>query len=216
MPGQRTIQPSDTDILIVVDVQYDFLPGGALAVPDGGAVIAPINRLARAFRHVVLTQDWHPHGHASFASSHPGKQPFETAELAYGPQVLWPDHCVQGAPGAEISRDLDIPHAQMVIRKGYDAGIDSYSGFMEADRKTSTGLAGYLRERGFRRVFCAGLALDFCVAWTALDAAAAGFETYLIEDASRAIDANGSLARAKSDLSAAGVHTVGGAQILGT
>ncbi|HZB61155.1 MAG TPA: isochorismatase family protein, partial [Microvirga sp.] len=147
----------EADVLIVVDVQYDFLPGGALAVPDGDAVIDPINRLARAFRHVVLTQDWHPEGHASFASRHSGRQPFETTELSYGSQVLWPDHCIQGTPGAEISRDLSIPHAQLVIRKGHNPKIDSYSGFMEADRTTSTGLAGYLRERGFWRVFCAGL-----------------------------------------------------------
>lgn len=215
MPEHNTIRPSDADILIVVDVQGDFLPGGALAVPDGNAVIGPINRLAKAFRHVVLTQDWHPPGHASFASSHPGKQPFEVIGLAYGPQVLWPDHCIQGTPGAEISRDLDIPHAQMIIRKGYNAGIDSYSGFMEADRTTATGLAGYLRERGFRRAFCAGLALDFCVAWTALDAAAAGFETYLIEDASRAIDTNGSLGKARQDLKAAGVRMTASGQIAG-
>ncbi len=210
-----TIRPGENDVLIVVDVQHDFLPGGALAVPDGDAVIAPINRLARAFRHVVLTQDWHPQWHASFASTHPAKQPFEMIDLHYGPQVLWPDHCVQGTPGAEISRDLDIPHAQLVIRKGYNAGIDSYSGFKEADRQTSTGLEGYLKERGFRRVFCAGLALDFCVAWTTLDAAAAGFETYLIEDASRAIDTNGSLGKARQDLKDAGVRTISSAQILG-
>jgi nicotinamidase/pyrazinamidase len=214
MGEQATIELNDNDILIVVDVQHDFLPGDALAVPDGDAVIAPINRLAKAFRHVVLTQDWHPEGHASFASTHMGKQPFETTELHYGEQVLWPDHCVQGTAGAEISRDLDISHAQLVIRKGYNASIDSYSGFKEADRKTSTGLEGYLKERGFRRVFCAGLALDFCVAWTALDAAAAGFETYLIEDASRAIDTNGSLARAREELKAAGVQLIGSAQIL--
>jgi nicotinamidase/pyrazinamidase len=210
-----TIRPGENDVLIVVDVQHDFLPGGALAVPDGDAVIAPINRLARAFRHVVLTQDWHPQWHASFASTHPAKQPFEMIDLHYGPQVLWPDHCVQGTPGAEISRDLDIPHAQLVIRKGYNAGIDSYSGFKEADRQTSTGLEGYLKERGFRRVFCAGLALDFCVAWTTLDAAAAGFETYLIEDASRAIDTNGSLEKARQDLKDAGVRTISSAQVLG-
>lgn len=215
MAEQGTIKLTDSDVLIVVDVQYDFLPGGALAVPDGDAVVEPINRLAQAFRHVVLTQDWHPRGHASFASSHAGKQPFELTELHYGQQVLWPDHCIQDTPGAEISRDLLIPHAQLVIRKGYNAGIDSYSGFKEADRKTSTGLEGYLKERDFKRVFCAGLATDFCVAWTALDAAAAEFETYLIEDASRAIDTNGSLARAKNDLSAAGVHTISSAQILG-
>jgi nicotinamidase/pyrazinamidase len=213
MAERATIRPGETDILIVVDVQNDFLPGGALAVPDGDAVIAPINRLVKAFRHVVLTQDWHPEGHASFASSHPARRPFETAELHYGPQVLWPDHCVQGTPGAEISRELDIPHAQLVIRKGYNAGIDSYSGFREADRRTSTGLAGYLKERGFRRVFCAGLALDFCVAWTALDAAEAGFETFLIKDASRAIDANGSLEQARQDLEAAGVRIINSTQI---
>jgi len=215
MTGQDAIRPGDRDVLIAVDVQYDFLPGGALAVPDGGAVIAPINRLARAFRHVVLTQDWHPSGHASFASSHAGRQPFELIDLHYGPQVLWPDHCVQGTPGAEIARDLDIPHAQLVIRKGYNAGIDSYSGFKEADRQTSTGLGGYLKERGFRRVFCAGLALDFCVAWTALDAAEAGFETCLIEDAARAIDTNGSLDRARQDLEAAGVRTIMSERIVG-
>ncbi|HLM41837.1 MAG TPA: bifunctional nicotinamidase/pyrazinamidase [Microvirga sp.] len=208
------LTPEETDVLIVVDVQNDFLPGGALAVPDGDAVIEPINRLAQAFRHVVLTQDWHPAGHASFASSHSGRQPFETAELSYGSQVLWPDHCIQGTSGAEISRDLGIPHAQLVIRKGHNPEIDSYSGFMEADRKTSTGLAGYLKERGFRRVFCAGLATDFCVAWTALDAKAAGFDTYLIEDASRPIDANGSLARAREDLDAAGVQVIGSAQVV--
>jgi nicotinamidase/pyrazinamidase len=207
------IRPDENDVLIVVDLQYDFLPGGALAVPDGDAVIAPINRLAKAFRHVVLTQDWHPRGHASFASSHPSRQPFETTELHYGPQVLWPDHCVQDTPGAEISRDLHIPHAQLVIRKGYNAGMDSYSGFKEADRQTSTGLEGYLRERDFRRVFCAGLALDFCVAWTALDAVAAGFETFVIEDASRAIDTDRSLARAQDDMSAAGVRVINSAQI---
>ncbi|MBL0406477.1 bifunctional nicotinamidase/pyrazinamidase [Microvirga aerilata] len=208
------MKPGDQDLLIVVDLQYDFLPGGALAVPHGDAVIAPINRLARAFRHVVLTQDWHPAGHASFASSHPGKQPFDLVDLHYGSQVLWPDHCVQGTKGAEISGELNIPHAQLVIRKGYNEGIDSYSGFKEADRQTSTGLEGYLRERGFQRVFCAGLALDFCVAWTAMDAASAGFETYLIEDASRAIDTNGSLEKARQDLEAAGVRTINSAQII--
>jgi nicotinamidase/pyrazinamidase len=215
MAKTPAVEPGDSDALIVVDVQYDFLPGGALAVQDGDAVVAPINRLAKAFRHVVLTQDWHPEGHASFASSHPGRQPFDLIDLHYGPQVLWPDHCVQGTQGAEISRELNIPHAQLVIRKGYNAGIDSYSGFKEADRQTSTGLEGYLKERGFRRVFCAGLALDFCVAWTALDAAAAGFETYLIEDASRAIDTHGSLEKARRDLEAAGVRMVGSTQITG-
>lgn len=214
MREQGTITPGENDILIVTDVQNDFLPGGALAVPDGEAVIEPINRLAKAFRHVLLTQDWHPPGHTSFASSHPGKKPFEMIDLHYGRQVLWPDHCIQGSSGAEISRDLDIPHAQLVIRKGYDPTIDSYSGFIEADRKTSTGLAGYLRERGFKRVFCTGLALDFCVHWTALDAKAAGFDTYVIEDASRAIDTNGSLAQARADLDAAGVKIIHSSQIV--
>jgi nicotinamidase/pyrazinamidase len=213
MAERAIIKPGENDVLIVVDVQRDFLPGGALAVPDGDAVFEPINRLARTFRHVVLTQDWHPEGHASFASSHPQRQPFEMTDLHYGPQVLWPDHCVQGTSGAEISRDIDIPHAQLVIRKGYNAGIDSYSGFKEADRRTSTGLEGYLKERGFRRVFCAGLALDFCVAWTAVDAAGAGFETYLIEDASRPIDTNGSLEKARRELEAAGVRVITSEQI---
>ena len=209
------LKPMETDVLIVVDVQYDFLPGGALAVPNGDAVIEPINRLAKVFRHVVLTQDWHPAGHASFASSHSGKQPFETTDLHYGEQVLWPNHCVQGSRGAEISHDLHIPHAQLIVRKGHTTAIDSYSAFMEADRKTSTGLAGYLKERGFRRVFCAGLATDFCVAWTALDAKAAGFETYVIEDASRGIDTDGSLARALNGLEAAGVQIIRSSEIEG-
>ncbi len=203
------------EALVVVDVQNDFCPGGALAVPEGDGIVAGINALWGEFRAVVLTQDWHPAGHSSFATSHWGREPYEQVEMSYGSQVLWPDHCVQGTPGAEISQDLDIPHAQLVIRKGYNAGIDSYSGFKEADRQTSTGLEGYLKERGFRRVFCAGLALDFCVAWTAMDAAAVGFETYLIEDASRAIDTNGSLARARQDLEAAGVCVIGSTQIIG-
>ena len=209
-----TIKPSADDILVIVDVQYDFLPGGSLAVPDGGAVIAPINALARRFQHVVLTQDWHPAGHASFASSHPGKKPFETTQLSYGTQVLWPDHCIQGTRGAEIARELDVPMAQMIVRKGYRPSIDSYSGFMEADRRTPTGLTGYLKERGFRRVFCAGLATDFCVAWTALDARKVGFETYVIEDASRGIDTNGSLAKAWSDMEAAAVQRITTAAIV--
>ena len=163
------IEPRPDDVLIVVDVQYDFLPGGALAVPDGDAVIAPINALAGRFAHVVLTQDWHPPGHASFASSHEGKAPFETVELHYGTQVLWPDHCIQGTRGAEIAAELRIDHAKLIIRKGTHPAVDSYSGFLEADRSTPTGLAGYLKERSHARVFCAGLATDFCVAWTALD-----------------------------------------------
>jgi nicotinamidase/pyrazinamidase len=208
-----SIIPSDQDVLIVVDVQYDFLPGGALAVPRGDEVIGPINRLARAFRHVVLTQDWHPKGHSSFASSHAGKQPFETTELSYGQQVLWPDHCVQGTRGAEIARELEVS-AELVIRKGHNPGIDSYSGFVEADRATRTGLAGYLRERGFRRVFCAGLATDFCVGWTALDAQDAGFETFVIEDGSRGIDMAGSMAKAIEAMNRAGIQRITSGDIL--
>jgi nicotinamidase/pyrazinamidase len=192
--------------LVVVDVQYDFMPGGALAVAKGDEVVPVINALLPRFENVVLTQDWHPRGHASFASAHAGKKPFETTRLPYGDQVLWPDHCVQGTKGAEIHAGLQATKAQLVIRKGFHDGIDSYSGFVEADRKTSTGLAGYLKARGIREVFVCGLATDFCVAWTALDASAAGFETTLIEDASRAIDLNGSLAQAWTDLAAAGVH----------
>jgi nicotinamidase/pyrazinamidase len=208
-----SIIPSDQDVLIVVDVQYDFLPGGALAVPRGDEVIGPINRFARAFRHVVLTQDWHPKGHSSFASSHAGKQPFETTELSYGQQVLWPDHCVQGTRGAEIARELEVS-AELVIRKGHNPGIDSYSGFVEADRATRTGLAGYLRERGFRRVFCAGLATDFCVGWTALDAQDAGFETFVIEDGSRGIDMAGSMAKAIEAMNRAGIQRITSGDIL--
>jgi nicotinamidase/pyrazinamidase len=191
--------------LIVVDVQNDFMPGGALAVPRGDEVVPVINRLAARFENVVLTQDWHPRGHASFASSHPSKKPFETIELAYGTQVLWPDHCVQGSSGAAIHSGLDIQNTQLVIRKGHHRDIDSYSAFLEADRKTATGLKGYLKERKIKQVFLCGLATDFCVAWTALDARAAGFEVRVIEDACRAIDLDGSLARAWQDLVTAGV-----------
>lgn len=198
----------DRTVLLVVDVQNDFCPGGSLAVADGDAVVPVINALARRFRHVVLTQDWHPAGHASFASSHPGRRPFETIELAYGPQVLWPDHCVQGSPGAAFHAGLDLPHAEAVIRKGFRPGIDSYSGLIEADRRTPTGLEGYLRERGIAKVVIAGLATDFCVNWTAQDAARAGFETVVVEDACRAIDLDGSLDRAWAEMAAAGVERV--------
>jgi len=196
----------ETSCLIVIDVQNDFVPGGALAVAKGNEVVPLINRMATRFQHVILTQDWHPRGHTSFASSHPGKKPFETIELAYGSQVLWPDHCVQGSAGAALHPDLSISQAELVIRKGYHRGIDSYSAFFEADRKTATGLAGYLKERGFKKIYACGLATDFCVAWTALDARAAGFEVVLIEDACRAIDREGSLAKAMLDMTAAGVR----------
>jgi nicotinamidase/pyrazinamidase len=194
-----------TDALIIVDVQNDFCPGGRLAVPDGDAVVPLINALAQRFENVLLTQDWHPPGHISFASSHAGRKPFETTVLAYGQQVLWPDHCVQGSRGAAFHKGLDVPHAQLVVRKGYHAHADSYSAFLEADRETRTGLDGYLASRGIGRVFCTGLALDFCVAWTALDAVAFGLEAYVIEEACRAIDAGGSLAKARRDMRAAGV-----------
>ena len=196
------------DVLVVVDIQYDFLPGGSLAVAGGDEIIEPINALAKRFRNVVLTQDWHPAGHVSFASSHAGMQPFQTIELPYGPQVLWPDHCVWNTHGAEFSRDLDIPHNQLVVRKGYHKIVDSYSGFQEADRKTKTGLEGYVRERNFRRLFIAGLATDFCVHWTAVDARAAGFETYVIEDASRPIDTNNSLDDAWKAMTQVGVRRI--------
>jgi len=186
-----------SDVLLVVDVQYDFLPGGALAVPDGDAVVPIVNRMARRFDNVILTQDWHPAGHVSFASSH-GQAPFSTIELLYGRQVLWPDHCVQGSRGAEFVAELDVPHAQAVIRKGYHPHTDSYSAFVEADRSTRTGLAGLLHERGVTRVWLCGLATDFCVAWSALDARLAGFDVVVIEDACRAIDTDGSLAAARN------------------
>jgi nicotinamidase/pyrazinamidase len=191
--------------LIVADLQNDFMPGGALAVPGGDEVVPVVNRLMARFENVVLTQDWHTPRHASFASSHPGRKPFETIQLAYGSQVLWPDHCVQGTSGAALHPDLDATRAQLVIRKGYHSGIDSYSAFLEADRKTATGLAGYLKERGFGKLYLCGLATDFCVAWSALDARAAGFETTVIEEACRAIDLEGSLERAWADMAAAGV-----------
>ena len=211
--GGPQIKPGNEDVFIVVDVQYDFLPGGALAVKEGDQVISPINALAKRFAHVVQTQDWHTPYHVSFASAHAGKKPFEMTKLEYGDQVLWPDHCVQGTRGAMISDELQIPHAQLVIRKGYNKSIDSYSGFKEADRKTKTGLEGYLKERGFKRVFVAGLATDFCVAWTALDAREAGFETYVIEDASRGINTMGSLDAAWRNMGQAGVKRITSAAV---
>ncbi|MCW5722560.1 MAG: bifunctional nicotinamidase/pyrazinamidase [Devosia sp.] len=210
-----TISIAPQDVLVVVDMQYDFLPGGSLAVAGGDEIVPLINALAKKFSHVVLTQDWHPKDHISFASQHPGKQPFDTIALDYGPQVLWPDHCVWASRGAELSRDLDIPQAQLILRKGYNRTIDSYSGFQEADRHTPTGLASYLNEREAGRLYLVGLATDFCVAWTAIDGAAAGFDVTVIEDATRAIDANGSLERAWSDMDAAGVQRIVSREILG-
>lgn len=197
-----------TAALIVVDIQNDFLPGGALAVPRGDGTVAIANRLMSLFPTVVLTADWHPADHASFASQHAGKSPYDVVPMPYGNQVLWPDHCVAGTTGADFAAGLETVRAHAVIRKGTDKNCDSYSGFLAADRKTPTGLAGYLKSRGVTTVFVCGLATDFCVAWTAQDAAAAGFKTYLIEDASRAIDAGGSLAAAMAGLKTAGVGVI--------
>ena len=188
---------TDRDVLLVVDVQNDFCPGGNLPVPNGDEVVSIVNRLGSRFAHVVLTQDWHPRGHRSFASSHPGRKPFETITLPYGDQVLWPDHCVQGATGAEFHGRLQVPHAELVLRKGYRREIDSYSAFYENDHTTPTGLAGYLRERGLGRVFVAGLALDFCVRYSAEDAHRCGFEVVVVEDACRGIDMSGSMDAAR-------------------
>jgi len=194
--------------LIIVDVQYDFLPGGALAVPHGAEVVPVINLLARKFGDVIMTQDWHPAGHASFASSHPGKTPYETVDLPYGKQALWPDHCVQETRGAMICGDLDVPACRMIIRKGHNMGIDSYSAFMENDHKTPTGLAGYLRELDVGAIYLAGLATDFCVLYSALDGAAAGFEVNVVEDACRGIDIEGSLAAAWDKMISAGARRI--------
>lgn len=207
--------PRATDCLIVIDVQNDFCPGGALEVPRGDEIVPLVNALAQRFAHVVITQDWHPAGHISFASSHAGKKPFETMRLRYGTQVLWPDHCLQGTPGAALHKDLEIPHAQLVIRKGWHANVDSYSAFLEADRMTKTGLDGYLRSHGVKRVYCAGLATDFCVAWTALDARRLRLQAVVIEDACRAIDTGGSLAAAWRSMRKAGVKRAGSAVLLG-
>ena len=200
-------------VLIVVDVQNGFMPGGGLPVARGNEVVPVINQLAKKFASVVLTQDWHTADHASFASSHPGKAPFETMQMLYGTQVLWPDHCVQGTHDAALHADLHISHAQLILRKGFHPGVDSYSAFIEADHSTSTGLAAYLRARGLSKVFVCGLATDFCVAWTALDARREGFETTVIEDACRAIDRDGSLTTAWQSMKEAGVHRMQSAQV---
>ena len=191
------IKPGASAALIVVDVQNCFLPGGSLAVKDGDKVVPVINKLAKSFANIVCTQDWHTAGHVSFASSHPGKKPFDVIKLGYGDQVLWPDHCVQGTEGAALAKDLQLPTAQLVIRKGFHHDVDSYSALLEADKKTKTGLAAYLKERKIKTLFVTGLATDFCVAWTAIDARKAGFEVYVVDDACRGIDANGSLAKAR-------------------
>jgi nicotinamidase/pyrazinamidase len=205
MSANETAAFADNDVLIVVDVQNDFCPRGALAVPRGDEVVPVVNGLATRFRNVVLTQDWHPRGHLSFASSHPGKKPFETIAATYGPQVLWPDHCVQGTPGAAFHDALDIPHAALIVRKGTDRAIDSYSALYENDRTTPTGLTGYLRERGFSRVFLAGLALDFCVRYSAEDARREGFAVFVVEDGCRGIDVEGSVAATRASFAALGI-----------
>jgi nicotinamidase/pyrazinamidase len=199
---------ADDDVLIVVDVQHDFCAGGALAVPDGDDAIPIINSLAARFRNVVLTQDWHPAGHLSFASTHPGKRPYETIVAPYGPQVLWPDHCVQATPGAALHRSLFVPHAGLVLRKGIDRAVDSYSAFYENDHKTPTGLVGYLRERGLTRIFLAGLAFDFCVRYSAEDARREDFAVFVVEDACRAIDVDNSVAATRASLAALGVPCI--------
>ena len=203
-----SIKIDDASALLVIDVQNCFLPGGSLAVKDGDQVVPVINRLAKGFSNVVMTQDWHTPAHVSFASSHAGKKPFETTDLSYGKQVLWPDHCVQGTDGASLSKDLSIPQAELIVRKGYHKDVDSYSAFTEADGKTTTGLAAWLKARKLQRLFIAGLATDFCVAWTALDARKAGFDAYVIEDACRGIDTQGSLAKAWADMPKAGVKRI--------
>lgn len=208
------VKPVANAALIVVDVQNCFIEGGTLPVKGGAEVVPVINKLAGAFQNVVVTQDWHTPGHASFATAYPGKKPFETTMLKYGKQVLWPDHCVQGTDDAALHKDLKLPTAQLIIRKGYNPGVDSYSAFEEADHKTVTGLAGYLKARGIKTVYVTGLATDFCVAWTAMDARKAGFEAYVIEDATRGIDLNGSLAAAWKQMAAKGVKRIQSTDIL--
>ena len=199
------IAPGESDILLIVDVQNDFCLGGALAVPNGDGVVPVINRLAGVFPHMAMTQDWHPGDHRSFASTHPGRQPFETVSLPYGDQILWPDHCVQDSKGADFHAMLDLPRVELIVRKGFRRTIDSYSAFFENDRKTPTGLAGYLRERNIGRVFLCGLATDFCVNFSALDARKSGFEAVVVDAACRAIDLDGSLAAARDAMAGAGV-----------
>jgi nicotinamidase/pyrazinamidase len=203
------------DVLIVTDVQNDFCPGGTLAVPEGDAVISVIHRVAPLFEHVILTQDWHSPQHMSFAHAHPGRQPFEDIEVSYGSQTLWPDHCVQGTRGAEFHPDLHLPQAELILRKGFHPEIDSYSAFFENDRKTATGLCGYLRERGLKRVFFVGLAYDYCVGYSALDARGHGLEAIVIKDGCRAIGLNDSVERIEGEFAAIGVQVMDSAQLGG-
>ena len=209
-----SIVPLPTDALLVIDLQNDFCPGGALAVPEGDQIVPLVNQLAELFEHVILTQDWHPRGHISFASSHPGTQPFTSIQVAYGPQTLWPDHCVQGTPGADFHPGLNIPHAALILRKGFHREIDSYSAFLEDDHKTPTGLASYLRERSLKRLFLCGLAYDFCVRFSAMDGTAAGFESTVIEDATRAVGVLGSFEDAKIGLADKAVRHIPSTSLL--
>ncbi len=203
------------DVFLVVDVQNDFCPGGALAVTGGDEVIAPIHRVAPKFQHIVLTQDWHTADHSSFATAHPGKQPFESVEMPYGTQTLWPPHCVQGSAGAEFHPKLHLPQAELILRKGFHRDIDSYSAFVENDRTTSTGLAGYLRERSLSRIFLAGLAYDYCVAYSALDARRLGLEVVVLRDACRAIGLNDSVGTTDRQFAESGVLVIESAELFG-
>jgi nicotinamidase/pyrazinamidase len=209
----ESLRPGPRDVLLIIDVQHDFCPGGGLAVPDGDAVVPVINALADGFAHSILTQDWHPADHLSFASNHPGAAPFSQIDVAYGAQTLWPDHCVQDSAGAAFHDDLEVNRAELIIRKGFRKEIDSYSAFFENDRKTPTGLGGYLRERGFERIYLVGLATDFCVRFSAQDARALEFEAVMIESACRAIDMDGSLSAARDAMRACGVQLIEDAQI---
>ncbi len=202
-----------TDALLLIDLQPDFMPGGALPVPGGDEILPRINALAQRFEHVVLTQDWHPPAHISFASTHAGKQLYEHMDAPYGPQTLWPEHCLQHTPGAALHPELDVPHAELILRKGFRREIDSYSAFLENDHRTATGLAGYLRERGLQRLFLAGLAYDFCVRYSAVDGRALGFETLVIEDATRAVGLSGSVAETDAALAEAGIPRVQSASL---
>ncbi|MEM1346129.1 MAG: bifunctional nicotinamidase/pyrazinamidase [Pseudomonadota bacterium] len=209
----QPIRPGARDCLVIVDVQSDFCEGGALAVPDGDAVVPLINALMPRFAHIVATQDWHPPGHSSFASEHPGKAPFESVGMAYGAQTLWPDHCLQGSPGAAFHPELATDPIQAILRKGTNPAIDSYSAFFENDGTTPTGLEGYLRTRGIERAFFVGIATDFCVGWSVRDARRLGFEAVLIEDACRAIDLDGSLGAALTAMSEAGASRLDSTRI---
>jgi nicotinamidase/pyrazinamidase len=207
------VELTDRDVLLVIDVQNDFCDGGALAVPDGQEVVPVIHRIAGAFRHVVLTQDWHPHDHRSFASSHPGRAPFDTLETAHGEQILWPDHCVEGSLGAAFHPHLQMDNVELILRKGFRRNIDSYSAFMENDHRTPTGLNGYLRERGFERIFLTGLAYDYCVRHSAIDGRQTGFETYVVEDACKAIGMGDTVAATNLSFQEAGVRRIHSAML---